>query len=109
MMRNITFCIVATALILMIVGDYWNAYARKSNQLKIYQEEIANQREEIRGLEDTMNQLIDRLEIFERTWDVIRGTDSTTIDALFRYIRVVRDHEKDYYEECEYVDTKIIA
>lgn len=104
MMRKITICIMATALVLMIVGDCWNAYTRKNNQLKIYQEEIANQREEIRGLEDTMNQLIDRLEIFERTWDVIRGTDSATIDGLLKYIRAVRRFEYDYNEEWEYLD-----
>ena len=109
LMKKITFYIVVVVFVLMIVGDYWNAYTRKSNQLKIYQEEIANQKEEIRGLEDTVIQLIDRLELYEMTWDVIRGTDSTTIDVLYQYIRWIRDREDIFYEECDYADSKIIA
>ena len=107
MMKKITFCIVATALILMIVGDCWNVYARKSNQLKIYQEEIANQREEIRGLEDTMNQLFDRLDVYEAAWDILRGTDSTSVNGLIQYIWKVREAQQYYNDDFEPIDSDI--
>lgn len=64
-MRAFVFGIIILGSILMITGTYWNQSIRKDYQLQKYQEEIVSRNKEIRGLEDSIAILIDRMELYE--------------------------------------------
>ena len=104
-MRNFIFGILTLLFALMIIGTYWNTSARKDYQLQKYQEEIVSRDKEIRGLEDSIAILIDRMEFYEITWEVLRGIDSSAVKGLFHYIWKVREIENNY-EDLEYIKSK---
>ena len=107
-MRKFIISVIILGAVLMITGTYCNKSIRKDYQLKKYQEEIVNRDKEIRGLEDTIAILIDKIEIYEVMWDVLRGEDSTTIDGLIHYIKKVRE-AKRYYDDLEYIKNRFEA
>jgi len=107
-MRYFIFVILALLFALTIIGTYWHKSIRKDYQLQKYQEEIVNRDKEIRGLEDTIAILIDKIEIYEVVWDVLRGEDSTTVDGLIHYIKKVREAKK-YYDDLEYIKNRFEA
>ena len=105
-MRHFIFGISTLVFVLMIVGTYWNINVRKDYQLQKYQEEIVSRDKEIRGLEDSIAILIDRMELYEITWDFLRrGGDSSAVKGLFHYIWKAREIE-NYYEGLEFIKSK---
>lgn len=105
-MKKFIFRFMAFLIVLMIGGAYWNRDARKDSQISKYQERIASQEQKIQGLEESLLRMQDTLDVYEITWDVLRGADSTAIEGLLKYIWNVYD--ADFCEDLEPIETKII-
>lgn len=109
-MKSFTFGTIALFVVLIIVGNYWNIDVRNDNRLKDYQKETADHKKKIEGLEDSILELKSRLEIYDATWNYLRGFDSVAIDGVIRHIRNIYEYEeKFYYDVPEPTDPKIIA
>jgi len=105
-MRKFVYFIIILGAVSMATGAYWNQSIRKKYQLQKYQEEIVRRDKEIRGLEDSIAILIDRMELYEITWDFLRrGGDSTAVKGLFHYIWKAREIE-NYYEGLEFIKSR---
>ena len=107
-MKKFIFSTIVILMVLMIGGAFWNRDVQKDSQMAKYQDKIASQEKRILELEDSILRLKDTLEVFEMTWDVLRGTDSTAVEGLLKYIWKVYDGDlfKDFepiHIQCEKV------
>ena len=108
-MKKFTYSVIALIIVMMTMGTFWNKNVRQEHQIENCRTEMANRDKTIQGLEDSILMLNYRLEIYEATWDVLRGVDSIPIDGVLRYIWDVFESEYDYYKVSEPVDPIIIA
>lgn len=108
-MKKFTFCIVAMMVAFIYMGAFWNRYVKYEHKVKEYHKEMVNREMRIDTLEDSIMRLIDKLEIYETTWEVINGKDSTTLKMIIRLIDGFRDTEEYYYEAPKPFEYKMVA
>ena len=108
-MKKFTFGIVTMLMVLISIGTFWNRYVKNEHKVDEYHKEVVSRDVEIKTLEDSIVKLIDRLEIYEATWEVISGEDSTTLRMIFRLIDGYCDTEERFLEAPKPFEYKTVA
>ena len=94
---------------LIYIGAFWNRYVKYEHKFEEYHKEMVDRDMRIDTLEDSIMRLIDKLEIYETTWEAINGKDSTTLRMIIRLIDGYRDMEDHYFEAPQPFEYKIVA
>lgn len=92
----------------MGVSTLWDSNTHKVHQIEKYQKEMVDREDKIRGLEDSILKLNGRIEMYDATWDYLRGIDSVTIDGAIYRVRKLYEYDEHYYHDVQVsVDYKI--
>ena len=90
------------------ISSLWDSNTHKEHQIRKYQIEMADREDKIMGLEDSIRKLNGKIEIYDATWNYLRGVDSIAIDgAIYSIKRVFEYEEQYYYDTSVAVDYKI--
>ena len=92
----------------MVISILWDSNTHKEHQIRKYQIEMADRDDKIMGLEDSILKLNGKIEIYDATWNYLRGVDSIAIDgAIYNIKRIFEYEEQYYYDTSVAVDYKI--
>ncbi len=92
----------------MVISSLWDSNTHKEHQIRKYQIEMADRDDKIMGLEDSIRKLNGKIEIYDATWNYLRGVDSIAIDgAIYNIKRIFEYEEQHYYDVPVPVDYKI--
>ncbi len=98
-MKNFTLGLFVLLIVGMGISTLWDINTHKDHQIKKYQNDMADREEKIRGLEDSILKLKGRIEIYDATWDYLRGFDSITIDGVIYKVRKIYEYDEQYYND----------
>ena len=99
-MKKFTIGLVMLFIGGMGLSAIWDSNTHKKHQIEKYQKEMADRDKTIKGLEDSILQLNGRIEMYDATWDYLRGIDSFTIDGAIYRVRKFYEYDEQYYYDA---------
>ena len=96
------FMLLVAVLLIGGVGisTLWDSNTHKEHQIRKYQMEMADRDDKITGLEDSIRKLNGKIEMYDATWNFLRGVDSIAIDGAIYSIKRIIEYEEQYYYDA---------